>query len=228
MAKKDMIKGDERLEAVESTLTKTELFIEKNYKPIVYVTIALIVLVLVYLGYQRFYVQPQEDEAQNQIFTAEKFFEADEFDKALNGDGNSLGFLNIIDEYGRTKTGNLARYYAGVSYMKLGQVEEAINQLKKFKSSDKMIAPMALGLLGDAYLELKDMPKAAEYYMKAAHKAKNEFLTPFYLMRAAATYEMDNKFDKALKAYEEIKKDYPTSVEGRSVDRYIARVKHKN
>jgi tetratricopeptide (TPR) repeat protein len=227
MAKKET-KGDERLEAVESTLTKTELFIETNYKPIVYCTIAIVVLVLGYLAYQRFYIQPLEEEAQTQIFVAEGLFESDEFEKALNGDTNILGFLDIISEYGNTKTGNLARYYAGVSYMKLGQFEEAISQLEKFKSKDQMVAPMAIGLIGDAYSELNDMTKAAEYYMKAAHKTKNEFTSPFYLMRAATIYEMDNKFEKALKAYEEVKKDYPTSVEGRGIDRYIARVKHKN
>lgn len=228
MAKENAnIKGDERLEAVESTLTKSELFIEKNQKTIIIVVCVIIAIVLGYMAYTKFYMEPRNKEAQAQIFMAEQYFESDSLNKALNGDGNNLGFLDVISEYGNTKSGNLACYYAGICYLKLGQFEDAIHYLNKFDSDDHIVGPMAIGATADANLELNNIEKAAELYVKAANKSKNEFTTPFFLMRAGNTYELAGNFKKALSLYEEIKANYFTTTEGRNVERYIAAVKEK-
>lgn len=228
MAKENAnIKGDERLEAVESTLSKSELFIERNQKPIVITVCVIVAIILGYLAYSKFYMEPLNKEAQTQIFMAEQYFESDSLEKALNGDGNNLGFLDIIDEYGSTKSGNLACYYAGICYLKLGQFEDAIHYLNKFDSDDHIVGPMAIGATADANLELNNIEKAAELYVKAAHKSKNDFTTTFYLMRAGNTYELANNFKKALSIYEEVKKDFPTTTDGRNVDKFIASVKEK-
>lgn len=215
---------EEKIEAVEQALSKTERFIEENQKPIMIVVGAIILLVLIVLGYQKFVAAPREIKAQNEIFMAQNYFEQDSLYKALNGDGQYAGFLEIIDKYGSTQSGNLAKYYTGICYLKMGEFENAIKYLKKFDSNDPMTSSMAFGAIGDAYVELGKNDKAISYYKKAADK-KNEFTTPAFLFKAAMTYELENDFKKALELYEKIKAEYPRSYEGRDIDRFIAKAK---
>src|SRR5210317_918418 len=149
MAKKTTA-GEDRMVAVEEALGKTEQFVEKNQKILMYVIMGFIAVVLLYFGYQKFYIGPMESNAQDQIFMAQKYFEKDSLNRALYGDGNALGFIDIIDDYGSTKTGNLARYYAGICYLRMGNYEEAIEYLESHDPVDQLIGPMALGGLGDA------------------------------------------------------------------------------
>ncbi len=215
-------KTEERIVAVEEAFSKTEQFIEKNQKIIIIVVGILVVVVLGFFGFRRFYLAPKEKEAQSQMFMAEKYFEQDSLKKALNGDGQYLGFLAIIDEYGITKSANLAHYYAGICYLKLGQFEDAITHLNKFSAKDQVVAPMAKGALGDAYMELKQVDKAVALYMEAADMKKNEFTSPMLLMKAAWAYEDLGNLDKALTCYKRVKEEYPRSAEARDIDKYIS------
>jgi len=186
--KKEKIqKAEDRIEAVESALSRGEQFIEKNKNLLFYVVLGILVVVLGYLAYHKYVMGPKEKEAQAAMFVAEHYFEVDSLNIALNGDQANLGFLGIIDEYGSTKSGNLAQYYAGICYLKLGDFQGAIDYLTEFESDDEIIQPMALGATGDAYLELNDNTNALVYYMKAAEVKNNDFSCPMFLMKAAAT-----------------------------------------
>lgn len=218
---------DDNLQELESALTKTEQFIEDNQMKITYAVGVIVVLVAVFLAFNKFYLQPKEEEALTQMFMAENYFEKDSFNLAINGDGNYLGFLDIIDDYGVTKSANRAKYYTGISYLRMGQYEDAIDYLKKFKTDDLLLAPVKAGAIGDAMLELGNSDDALKQYKKAYSETENELTTPIYKMKAARLLETMDKLEEALKLYEEIKKDYPESAEGTTVDRYIARVKVK-
>lgn len=219
---KNIDKTEERIVAVEEAFSKTEQFIEKYQQIILIVIGVIVVIVLGFFGFKRFYLAPKEKDAQSQMFMAEKYFEQDSLKKALNGDGQYLGFLAIIDEYGITKSANLAHYYAGICYLKLGQFEQALEQLDKFSSGDKLVGPMAKGAMGDANMELKQVQKAADLYMDAAEMQKNDFTTPLFLMKAAMAYDELGKLDKSLEIYKKIKADYSRSAEGREIDKYIS------
>ena len=218
---------DDNLQELESALTKTEQFIEDNQMKITYAVGVIVVLVAVFLAFNKFYLQPKEEEALTQMFMAENYFEKDSFNLAINGDGNYLGFLDIIDDYGVTKSANRAKYYTGISYLRMGQYEDAIDYLKKFKTNDLLLAPVKAGAIGDAMLELGNSDDALKQYKKAYSETENELTMPIYKMKAARLLESMDKLEEALKLYEEIKKDYPESAEGTTVDRYIARVKVK-
>jgi tetratricopeptide (TPR) repeat protein len=219
--KKETAKG---IENVEQTLTKTEQFLEQNYKPLLYVLVAAVVLVGLF-WLLKLYTARQNDEALSQMFMAEEYFARDSLRLALYGDGNNLGFIDISDEYKRTKSGRLANFYAGASLMQLGQFEEAVTYLNKYSIDDEILAPQAKGLTGDAKAELGDSAGAIKLYMEAADMADNAFHTPIYLMKAGMLYEMEGNFAEALKLYEKIRDKYAESNEGRSIDKYIARVK---
>ena len=223
MAKKKA-QQDDNLQELESALTKTERFIEDNQKVITYAVGAIILVVVAYLGFSKFYLQPKEAEAQSQMFMAESYFQKDSFNLAINGDGNYLGFLDIMDEYGITESANLAKYYAGISYLPLGQYEDALDYLDEFKTDDLLLDPIVAGAKGDAYLELGEMEKALKQYEKAYSTNDNELTTPVYMMKAANLLEMMDEPEEALAIYKKIKEEYPNSAEGRTVDRYIARV----
>lgn len=217
--------ANENLVAVENALSRTEQAIEENQRPLTIIVIAIIVIIGGFLGVKKFIFSPKESQAQAQIFMAESYFEKDSFNLVLNGDGNYLGVLDIIDNYKITKTAKLAHYYAGISYLRLEQYEEAITYLEKFKSKDVMVKPIAIGAAGDAYSELEDYDKAIRKYLEAANTAENLFLTPVFLQKAGELLEMQDKSSEAVKHYERIKLDYPDSNEGRQIDKYIARAK---
>lgn len=226
MAKQNTQQGDERLENVEEALSKTELWIEEHQKTLWIILIALLIIAFGIFGITK-YMQKRNEKASAQIFKAEQYFENEQFENALNGDGNNLGFLDIVNQYGSTKTGKLAAYYAGISYMKQGNYNEAINYLKKYTTDDEVLAPMALGAIGDCYMELGDNQNAASYYGKAAKKNPNNFTSPMFLVKEGMVYEIMGNYAKALDAYKTLKKDFPLSNEAFEISKNIANMEEK-
>lgn len=225
MAKKKVsdAKGDHRLENIEETLTKTEQFIIGNQRAITIVVAVIVVIILGFFGYQRYIIEPKTKEAQNQMYVAQRFFENDSIEKALYGDGNSLGFIDLADEYGNTKPGNLANYYAGISFLKKGDFQQAIDYLKDFNGESEMVGPMATGAIGDAYFELGDKEKAAAYYLEAANQDENDLTSPMFLYKAGETNELIGNYDEAINLYNRIKNDFPKSKEARTIEKNIGR-----
>ena len=225
MVKNKKIKQEDNLHDVESALTRTEQLIEENQKLLSIIIGVAVAIVVIYLGFSKFYMQPKEKEAKEQMFMAEHYFQTDSFNLAINGDGNYLGFLDIIDSYGITKSANLAKYYTGISYLKLGEYQQAIDYLDQFDCEDILVAPVAEGAKGDAYLELGDSDKALSQYKKAFGISENELTSPVYMIKAASLLEEKGKYNDALDIYNELKEKYPNTNEGRNIDKYIARAK---
>ncbi len=224
--KQEEIKGEERLENVESALSKTELWIEEHQK-LIYGIIAAVIIIAGIIWGVKALNDKKDRNASKEIFTAQKYFEKESYEAALTGDGNYLGFTEVYDSYSSTKTGKLAAYYAGISYMKLGKYQEAIDYLKKFNGKDEILAPMALGAIGDCYMELDDMNNAVAYYDKAANKSKNQFTGPMFLTKAGMTYEIIGDYANALRCYKALKADYPLSNEAFEISKNIANVEEK-
>lgn len=226
--KEKIQKAEDRIVAVESALGKGEQFIEKHKNLLFYIVLGILLVVGGYLAYNKYIKGPKEKDAQAAMFVAEHYFEVDSLDLALNGTQVAPGFLGIIDEYGSTKSGNLAHYYAGICFLKKGEFQQAIDQLKEFESDDEIIQPMAYGAMGDAYLELNDNQNALDYYLKAANDRDNDFTTPMFLMKAAWVYELNNDYAKALECYNKIKTEHFRSYEAQEVEKYIANAKARS
>ncbi len=220
--------------AIDPSLEGIQLFYEKNKKMITYVGGGLVVLIAAVLYYKMMYLPEKENEASNEIFWAQNYFEVDSFNIALKGgvtvmspDGQKqiMGFEQIADEYSMTKSGSLANYCAGICYLRTGKFEQAIEFLQKYSGDDEMIAPIAVGAIGDANMELNKVDEAIKFYLKAAEKSNNNFTTPFYLKKAGFAYEQKSNFSEALALYERIQKEYGKSNEGKEIERDIAKVK---
>lgn len=227
MAKNTKDQTEERFEAVEEALTKSEQIIEKHQKSILTVIGVVVVIVVLYFAFDKYYLQPQELEAQIEMAGAEGYFAQDSLSLALNGNEEHLGFLDIIDAYGMTKSANLSHYYAGICELKLGNFNEAINHLKSFSADDQVVGPMAMGAIGDAYMELGETDKAINFYLDAANQKVNDFTSPMFLQKAAWAYENKGDFSKALSLHERISEEFATSNEGRQAKKYIAALKEK-
>jgi tetratricopeptide (TPR) repeat protein len=210
--------------ALANRLEDSELFVRRN-KNVVFGLLALIVLAVVgAFGYYT-WRNSQDDKAQAAMFQAVNYWEADSLKKAMKGDGQSGGLEGVASEYGGTKAGNLANFYAGAAALKEGKFKEAIDYLEDFSSDDLLLQARAYALIGDANMELKQYKEAADYYQKAADYKTNEYFTPGYLMKLAVAREMQKDYSAASEAYAKIVSEYPTSAEVNDAKIYQARAK---
>jgi tetratricopeptide (TPR) repeat protein len=216
---------NENAEAVVEAVSKTEQFFEKNGKIVSIICVAVVVVCAAVFCWYKFVNQPKIDEAMGQMAYAEENFRAGNYELALNGDGNTLGFVQILDEYG-TKAGKAVNFYAGVCELQLGNWESAISYLEAYKGNDAILAARAKACIGDAYVGLENYKKALGYYEQAAATIDNIFAAG-YLLKAGVVADKLGENAKALGFYETIKDQYPQSVEGYDIDKYIGRIANK-
>ena len=209
---------------VEELVSRSELFIEKYSTKILVGIVAIIVIAGGIFAYRNLYLAPKQLEASAALFKGEQYFARDSFQLALNGNGADFaGFEAIIDQYGGTKAGNLAKAYAGICYFNLGEYEKALELLKSFSASDQMISPAIVGKIGDCYVNMGKTQEGISYFEKAAQAADNNVISPVYLKKAGIAYESLQQYDKAVNAYKTIKEKYYGSMEASDIDKYIAR-----
>jgi tetratricopeptide (TPR) repeat protein len=218
---------DEVLYDVTQSISSVEKFFEENGKALSSAAIALFVVVGGYIGYLKFYQEPRELEAQNEIYPAQQLFEADSLKQAVEGFNGNPGFLSVAADYSGTKAGEMANYYAGISYLRLGEYDNAIRLLDDFSTDDPILGVVAEGSIGDAFLELNQSEEALDYYKKAVSINSNDFVVPFYLLKAGMLSENLAKNDAALNFYQRIKTEFPDSRQAADIARYIARVEAK-
>lgn len=221
----NMAENQEKQEGfnVEQTLGKAEQFVNTNKKSLSIIGGAIVLAVGGYLFYQYSYVAGKEKEAEAQMFRAEEYFRNDSLKLAINGDGTFPGFDEIISSYGVSPSANLAHYYLGITYLKNKEYDKAIETMKSYNAEDEITASLALGVIGDCYMEQKNTDEAITYYEKAVKEKPNNFTTPILMMKLAGAYEMKGNYKEAASVYNRIKKDYPSTSEGQQVEKYIAR-----
>lgn len=229
MAKKVEHKHElvENPQALAEKLQGAETWMERNPRIAVGILAAVVLIVGGYFGFQ-YYKENQEGEAQREMFQAVYYFEADSLELALNGDGNNLGFIDIIEDYGITDAAKLANYYAGAAFLKQGKYEVARLYLEDFSSNDLLIQARAYSLIGDAYMEENNFEEAARYYDKAANYKPNKYFSPAYLMKAALAFEKNNEEEKAIAAYDKIIAEYYESPEFQQARKFKAKLETKS
>ena len=209
----------------QQTFAKAQGFWQQ-YQKIIIGAVAIIVIGFAgWYAYNAYIVKPKEEKAAEALFKAEEYFRADSSNLVLNGDGQTRGALYVIKNFSGTKAANLARYYAGVSYLKLGDFNNAVKYLKEFSTDAKQIQLLAYGALGDAYAEQNKTDDAISYYKKAGSTfEKDDNNSAEYLFRAALLLETKGKNEEALAIYKEIKEKFPKTDKGFQADRYIYRL----
>ena len=219
---------------LDETASKSEQWVEKNSKPLFAGLVIIAALILAYLAYNKYIKEPKELEAADELAYSKSFFDqaqtntvaADSlYNLALNGTDGKYGLLDIVDNYGSTNAGNLAKYMAGISYLKMKDYQNAITHLSNFSTDDQILGGLALGNIGDAFAEINQPEEALEYYEKAANFKSNDFTSPIYLMKAGRTAMDLKEFKKAENLFNKIKDNYSKSEEGQEIDVFIQRAK---
>lgn len=212
----------EKTEAVVEAVSKTDLFFKENKNLIIGVAVAAVLVAFGIFAFQKWYYQPKAREAQQQLYPAEMAFKAESWETALNGDGNNLGIAQVIEDYGKA-TPAAAWFEAGICELQLGNYESAIDYLKNYKGKDAILKARSISCMGDAYVGLEDYAKALDCFGKAAGVIDNIYAAA-YLLKAGVTAEQLGKNEEALKYYKTIKEQYPQSMEGYDIDKYISRL----
>ena len=219
---------------LDETASRSEKWIEKNSKILFAGLILVAAVIFGYLGYNKYIKEPKEIEAADELAYSKKFFDQAQtttvandslYNLALNGADGKYGLLDIIDNYGSTNAGNLAKYMAGISYLKMNDYENAITQLGDFSTEDEVIGGLALGNIGDAFSNINQPEQALEYYEKAAEFKSNDFTSPLYLMKAGNTALELKEYKKAESLFTQIKENHSKSDEAKQIDMYINKAK---
>src|SRR6201996_3764883 len=219
------IKHPAHLEEEKNPVAEFQNIWDRYGKQASYVLLAIVVIVGGFFAYRNLVSEPNEKKAVEAMFHAEEYYRMDSTRLALNGDNINAGFLKVISKYSGTKAANLAAFYAGSCYLKLGDFNNAVKYLKDFSTPVKQLQERSYGLLGDAYSEQGKKEEAAEQYKKAGtYFEKDELFSPEYLFRSGYLYESMGKTQDAIAMYRLIKDKYPTSQRGADIDKYLARL----
>lgn len=223
--KKTNVENPQELENFENAVLSSEAFIEKYQKQLMIAFVVIITLIAGWLVYKNLVQEPANQEAEALIVEGQLYFAANQYQMALDGDSiNYIGFVAIADEYGNTPSGNLANAYAGISYYKLGDYDNAIAYLSNYSGDDAIVGYSILGTIGDSYVQKGETESALSYFEKAA-KSENVMVATTYLLKLARAYESLNQNDKALATYQTIKTQYKDVLPGIAdvddVDKFI-------
>jgi len=221
---------------LDESANKAEDFVAKNQKGIFIIIGLAAVIALAYLGYNNFIAEPKAEEAMNEMYSAQKYFDeavvgTDKdslYTLALTGGGGKLGLTDIVDQYGSTPAGNLTNYYAGMAYLNTKDYTNAVKYLGDFSTDDAVLGPIAKGAMGDAFVQLNQLPEAFEFYEKAIAASTNDYTTPMYLLKAANVAQSLGKTAKALEYYKRIKSEFDTSDQAKNIDTFIGRAEATN
>lgn len=221
-------KTDETLVDLVEARDSAQDFLDKNQNGLLIGLTAIVLLVGGYFAYKYLIKAPKEQEASYAMAKAQDYFARDSFALALQSpDASYVGFLDLIDQYGSTKAGNLAQYYAGISYLRLGKFDAAVSYLSDFDNTGDILPISKYGAMADAYSEQGNFTEALSNYEKAVGYGENEFLQSYYLKKMGLLYEKEGNFAASAKAFKRIKTEFPLSPDGRDIEKYIARVQAK-
>lgn len=231
MDKKHEIEKDPEI-AIESAIDRTEGWILRNGKTLLTILGVVVVVVGGWFAYRYLYQAPRQEKAAAAIFRAQTAFEGGQYQQALDGDGSAVGFLSIIDQYGGTASGNLARHYAGQCYLRLGRYDEAIDSFDRYKAVKgslpaRLVNAMNAGLAGDAYVQKGDLAAGVARYEAAIAAGGDPLTTPYYCRKAGQVYEQLGDWARALELYRRVKTHFPASMEAQEIDKYIARAEQQ-
>lgn len=218
-------------ETLGVAMDKTELFFERNGRKLSYIFLGILAVVALIYGYRTMVLAPRVEKAAEMIAQAQNRFDGEnpDFELALNGDANGAGFLEVIEKYGSTPSGNLANHYAGICYLRMGDLTNAAKYLSDFSTvkglPGAIVNAQNYGLQGDIAVDEQDYAKAVKFFEKAVKAADNNMTAPMYLRKAGLAAQAAGNDKQATAFYEQILTQYPGSYDAREAEKLLGRVK---
>lgn len=220
---------------LDTSAGRAEAWVARNQNYILVTISTIVIIVLGYLAYINFVVKPLNEESNNAMAQAQSYFKEGMedptaqdslFTLALDGDGISPGFVEIIENYDGSDVAQLAAYNAGMIFLQQGDFEQAISYLDDFSTDDPILGSLALGGIGDAFTELNQFEDALSYYQKAASFAENDLTTPRFLLKGAQIALAIEKNSKAAELLKELKENYSSTPEANKVAVLLAQAQN--
>ena len=213
--------------AVVEAVSKTEQFFQENGKKVIIAVVAVVLVAVAGYLYKSVVVDGNAEKASELIIDAQDRFgvENPDFALALNGDENGAGFLDVVEQYGSTPAGNLAKHYAGICYLRLGDLENAEKYLAMYDAVDELpgevVNAQNWGLRGDIAVENGDYQTAVAHYKKAVAASKNIYTAPLYLYKQVLAYVALGDKAGAQQCLDALQADYNTSSEAREAEKVL-------
>jgi predicted negative regulator of RcsB-dependent stress response len=182
---------------------------------------SIVGLILIYFAYRQFIWIPSNEKSKDAYWTGLNFASIDSVDIAIDE------LTVAVKKFDGKDGGELAQFVLARQYMEKGEFKSALKELEGVKIKDTYLAVYTLGLQGDCYSEMKSYKDAIKFYERAAKKNENDKTSPEYLFKAALCAEKINDFKKAADLFQQIKDNYLTFSNQKTIDKYIARVKNK-
>ncbi|WP_185863883.1 tetratricopeptide repeat protein [Blattabacterium cuenoti] len=192
--------------------------------------ILIITLYFIYFSFKKLFLSPSEEKAMKELNYAQQYLSQGDIDKALNKKNmkiNYLGFSGIASKYFFTKAGNISKFYAGICYYKLGDYKESIKMMKSFYAKDEILSSIKYGIIGDAFIQIKNKKEALKNYVIAANIRENEITTPLYYYKAALLNFYMKKYENSKFFFQKIEKKYPFFLYKKNVEKYIMFIENK-
>ncbi len=210
---------------IENALSRTEEFLHRNGRTMLIVAAIVVLIVGGWMAYKHLYQARRAEKASAMMYVAQQNFAQQLWDVSLNGDGNNSGFLDVIANYGATPQGNLAKHYAGMAYLRIGDLDNAMNYLGQYKPTDgvpnAIINAQNWGLQGDIQVQKGEFAAAIRMFEKAVKAGDDDYTTPTYLRKLGLALVAAGRQSEAIEAYQRILDEYPASAEAREAEKYI-------
>lgn len=200
------------IDNINDTLTGLGAKVQKNLKvlSIIGIVIALIVVaVIVYIFLVR---KPAVNKQDNAIAQADR-------ELLMTGNDSTATAMYLKVAEGGYASGNRAKLMSAIGLYKEGKYAEAITMLKDYDGKDKIIAPAALSLLGDCYVNTDKLDDAVKAFKKAVSESdENPYYTPVFLVKLAHIYHEQKNYTEEAKMYQEIVDKYPQFLQSTSIN----------
>ena len=223
--KKKISKREIKEDKLVTTYFEAQSWFEQNKKRVS--TLATILVVVIAATWIYF----NDRATSNLSATADlgkvmRYYDEGQYQTAISGSPqeNVRGLEQIVDDYGSTPSGEIARLFLANSYFALTQYDKALELYRNTDVGDKSLMASVYAGIAACETEKGNVAEGARLYEKAASTDAKNLHTAEYLYRAAGSYLQAGDKEKAADLLERLKKDFPQSTFTREADRLSAQV----
>jgi len=224
--KKKLSKKEIKEDKLVTTFYEAKSFYEENQTAI-FSVVAIVAVLIVGVFLYSSKVEENNQAASIELSKVMPTYNSGLYLQAIEGKPGTeeIGLRKIVDEYGGSEQGELARIYLANSYYFTEQYDKALEEYDDYSGSDNLLVAVALAGKASCYQAKGEMEKAAELYKKASNVSKYNPSNSDYLLNAGISYMKLKNFKAAKDLLSKVKKDYATSLAAREADKYLALIK---
>jgi tetratricopeptide (TPR) repeat protein len=223
--KKKISKRELKEDALVTSYVKATGWYEANKKLVGIGALVVAVLVvgsIAFINNRR----SSNEKAMTELGMIYSYYDNTQYAVAIDGvpERNIAGLKSIVDNYGSTSAGELARFYLANCYFQLRRFDEALEAYDDFSPNSQLLTVSRLAGMAACHEAKGEHGEAASMFEKAAVTYANDVNAAENFSHAARNFAQAGNKERAIEVYKKIKKEFPKSAIAREVDRYIAQL----